>query len=71
MHSHVAVLSVATTSGMRHLNPHSNTSHHASHLPLQVLCEKTLGGEGPAGPVNPEFRLWLTSYPSPDFPQVG
>lgn len=42
-----------------------------SFLPrLEVLCEKSLGGEGPGGAVHPEFRLWLTSYPSEFFPQV-
>ncbi|KAJ9518808.1 hypothetical protein QJQ45_026081, partial [Haematococcus lacustris] len=42
-----------------------------SFLPrLELLCEKSLGGEGPAGAVSPNFRLWLTSYPSPHFPQA-
>jgi len=42
-----------------------------SFLPrLEVICDKTLGGDGPSGAVNPEFRLWLTSYPSADFPQA-
>jgi dynein heavy chain len=37
-----------------------------SFLPaLEDLCEKRItAGEG----VHHEFRLWLTSYPSPDFP---
>lgn len=37
-----------------------------SFLPrLELLCEQQL----PAPSVHPEFRLWLTSYPSDIFPQ--
>ena len=44
-----------------------------SFLPrLEAICEKQLAeagsGPGSAPAVNPEFRLWLTSYPSDLFP---